>query len=479
MKKSILFVAAMLLCATLGAEIRLPEILQGDMVLQQNSEACIWGWAEPGKKVQVTASWCTDTFTAKADKKDGYWEVFIPTKDGGRDTYSISIEENGSGHRVEVKNIVFGEVWFASGQSNMEMSMNGYPWCPVEDSDFYITEAVKYPDIRYVTIPKAASLEAQEEVGGKWQVNGPANAQWFSATAYFFARRMSDALQVPIGIINCSWGGTRVECWIPEDVVRSYNDWGLEEYFRDQSNDEGGWQSCTPIVMYNGMFHPLRHYTVKGIIWYQGEGNVGGHDSYPHHLKDMVTIWRNEFNQGDIPFYFVEIAPWTYGDGEDGISGALLRESQLYASQIIPNSGMICTNDLVYDYEKTQIHPCRKREVGERLASMALNKTYGEDGYNCNYPQYLGHEVADGRIIVTLSEDQYGYSPWSGLKGFEVAGEDGVFHTATAEFVNGRLNVWSDEVPAPVHVRYGFRNFLPGNLQGLRGLPLIPFRSDK
>lgn len=482
MKRIFVITAAVLLTAvSVNAKIRLPEIMQGNMVLQQNTDACIWGWADPGKTVLLSADWCEGTFSVKADKKSGYWEIFVPTGAGSYDSHSISISQKGEEEGIEVENIVFGEVWFTSGQSNMEMQLNGFGGCPVEDSDYYIAEAVKYPGIRYVTVPKAANLEVQEETKGKWQVNCPANAQWFSATAYFFARRMSDALQVPIGIINCSWGGTYVEGWIPEETVRSYGEWPMSEgFFRDQSQEPEWWDYRSPVVMYNAMFHPLRHYTIKGILWYQGEANVGRHESYPSHLKDMVSIWREEFNQGELPFYLVELAPWLYGDGEEGISGALFRECQLLASQIIPNSGMVCTNDLVYEHEKTQIHPRKKREVGERLASMALNKTYGKTEYVCNYPQYASHEVlGDGRIRVYLTEEGNGYSPWMDIKGFEVAGEDGVFHSAVAEWIWGGLYVWSDEVPSPLHVRYGFKNFLPGNLTGHRGLPVIPFRSDK
>lgn len=484
MKRNLLLVAAMLMCATLGAKIRLPEIMQGNMVLQQNTNACIWGWAEPGKTVSLSASWIEEPFTCKADKESGYWEFFVPTKAGSYDTYSLSVSEKGDSETVLIDNVVFGEVWFTSGQSNMEMPMNGFTGCPVEDSDYYIAEAVKYPNIRYVTVPKArtkAGISVKEETYGKWQLNCPANVQWFSATAYFFARRMSDALQVPIGIINCAWGGSRVEGWLPEDVVKGYGGWPMDEgFFHEQSEERETWEYRTPVVMYNDMFHPLRHYTIKGILWYQGEGNVGHEDTYPDRLAEMVRIWREEFNQGELPFYLAELAPWLYGDGEEGISGALFRECQLKASQTIPNSGMICTNDLAYDHEKTQIHPRQKRQVGERFANLVLNKTYGKTEYACNYPQYVSHEVTDdGKIKLQLTEEQYGYSPWMYIKGFEVAGEDGVFHPAVAEWIWGALYVWSDDVPAPVHVRYGFKNFLPGNLTGHRGLPVIPFRSDK
>lgn len=238
------------------------------------------------------------------------------------------------------------------------------------------------------------------------------------------------------------------------------------------------WNYLTPIAMYNGMLHPLRHYTIKGFLWYQGESNVGKHDTYTERLKTMVDRWRKDFSQGELPFYIVEIAPYDYGEG---ISGALLREAQFRAASTLANSGIVCTNDLVYPFEKPQIHPCQKREVGNRLAYLALNKTYGYQSIAADYPTYRSMDIHGDTAEITFDHASDGFSPWSGIEGFEIAGADQVFYPATATLDTNKktILVKSDKVKEPVAVRYCFRNFQTGNLKNHRGMPVIPFRTDQ
>lgn len=457
-----------------NAKITLPDIISDNMVLQHSTVANIWGTAAPGATVRIELSWGKAVCT-KADD-NGRWKVGVTTGDASYTTHSMAFYENGAKNSdITLNNILFGEVWFASGQSNMEMPLSGFDNCPVEGANETIADAGNWPGIRFATIPKTGAMTPQESVSGKWQTNSPATAQWFSATAYYFARRMNRILNVPVGIINCSWGGTMVEGWLPKEILQGYDDIDLNLTL---PAEDSWWHHMTPLVMYNGMLHPLHNYTIKGFLWYQGESNVGSYKTYSERLATMVRVWREKWGQGDIPFYFAEIAPYNYGG--NGIDGALLREQQFKASKIIPNSGMITTNDLVYDYEYPQIHPAKKQEVGDRLAYLALEKTYGINGIQGCSPAFREMRTAGNKVEVLLDNAQQGLSPWVGIVGFEVAGADRVFHPAKAEIDMNKKSiiVWSDEVASPEAVRYCFKDFCPGNVVNGRGLPLIPFRSD-
>lgn len=285
---------------------------------------------------------------------------------------------------------------------------------------------------------------------------------------------MNQVLDIPIGIINSSWGGSTVEGWLPRDIVAQYPDINLE---RDIRKEEGHdwWHYMSPTLMYNGMIKPLQNYTIKGFLWYQGESNVGKHKTYAERLKTMVELWRKEWGLGELPFYYVEIAP--YGSSENYYS-ALLREAQFNAQKIIPNSGMISTNDLVENYEQYNIHPKDKSNVGKRLAYMALSKTYQIKGIEAVGPVYKSMEIKDGAALLSFDNAGGGFNRMTDIQGFEIAGEDKVFYPAKAELNGGQIKVSSDKVPTPAAVRYGFRDFKPGNVANIRELPLYPFRTD-
>jgi sialate O-acetylesterase len=469
MKNKILFLSLFLLCTGMaGANLKLPAQISNNMVLQQQTKVCLWGEATPNATVTITTSWSLPS-TTKAGA-DGKWKALIETNDASFQEQHLSIRDDNS--VVEVKNILIGEVWFCSGQSNMEMPLGGFGGCPIDDSNNLIADAPNHV-IRMVTIERKAALTPQPYANGEWKAPTPENAQGFSATAYHFALGLQRALQVPIGIINCSWGGSHVEGWLPKEILQGYPDIDISK-----AGSKEGIEYDQPMIMYNGLLAALTNYTVKGFTWYQGEGNVGHPDTYAERLATMVKLWRSLWGLGDIPFYYAEIAPYRYDGDNQKLSGALLREAQFKAQALIPNSAMITTNDLVKPFEDVQIHPANKKDVGERLSYQALNKTYGIKGIIADGPSYQTMEVKGNAIEVRFNNASSGFSPATGIEGFEIAGSDKVFHPAKARLGRGVVVVSSTEVTAPVAVRYCFRNFQIGNLTGARNLPVIPFRTD-
>ena len=455
--------------------VELPEIISDNAVLQQKSDVKLWGWSKPGRTVTVTPSWSEGkSYIAKADKKTGCWEVNVATPGASFTPQSVSFDDGDKPARID--NVLIGEVWFCSGQSNMEMPLRGF-WCqPVEGAAQAIAYSGKYPGVRMATVPKRASYTPQDRVEGKWKTSSPSNAAEFSALAYFFATSLSDILDVPVGIISCAYGGSKVEGWMPKSKLDTYPGWDMAKEQADSTINE--WERIG--VMYNAMLRPVLGYTVKGFLWNQGESNVGRHDEYPQHQKDMVEIWRQEWGLGELPFYFVELPGWKYGNGEE-TAAALFRECQHRAAEITPNSGIVCTTDLMYPYELEDIHARQKKPIGERLAFMAANRTYGIEGIPSCYPSFKSVDLQGDKAVVHFNNADAGLNPNMNLPGFEVAGEDRIFYPATAtEDWNARtVTVTSDKVSDIKAVRYCFHNFAIGQLKDMNGMPLIPFRTDK
>ena len=461
------------------AKIVLPEIVGDNMVLQQQTEARIWGTAEAGATVSAKASWLAQAVETRSDK-NGQWQLLLKTPAAEKREHQIVLSENGR-QQLTLSRVLIGEVWFASGQSNMEMPLEGFWNCPVNGNNEAIATAGEHPWVRVAPIKQNGQTKPVETCPGKWQVPSPATAAHFSATGWYFAQMLQRVLDVPVGVIACAWGGSKVEGWTPEEIVKTYSDVDIEKEQREGWNGSW-WHYYTPVIMYNGMLHPLRHYTIRGFLWYQGESNVGKEQTYPERLKTMADVWRREFGgtAQSLPFYLVEIAPWG-GYGNEWLSAPLFRECQHRAASIIENSGIICTNDLVQPYEVNQIHPAEKREVGNRLAYLALNRTYGMKDIVCDSPEYDRMEVHGDSIEVFFKYAEQGLSPWQDIRGFELAGADGQFHEATAVLNESHKSVFvtAPGVKAPTAVRYGFKAFLPGNLKSIRNLPVVPFRSDK
>ena len=463
------------------AKVRLPHLISDNMVIQQQTDVRLWGWAKPGKKVVAITSWSEQRSEARTDQQ-GRWLLTVKSPRASYTPLSITFDD-GDG-QITIHNILAGEVWVCAGQSNMEMPMKGFGQCPVENYNQEIIQAAGPRQVRSAKIPSIMRMTPQEDADTEWRECGPQTVGEFSATGYFFAQLVNKALDIPVGLIEANKGGSRVESWLTKE--------NLEKYTKEPTDTMGivnfkkEWDYHRALVWGNGTFNPILNYTVKGILFYQGCSNVGDPgDQYAERLKLLVEQWRSQFKLGEIPFYFVQIAPYHY-DNVDADNGAKLREQQFKASKMIPNSGLVCTNDAVYPYEPTQIHPTQKQKVGQRLAFLALNKTYGMDKIICESPSFKDMKIKNDTVMIHFDNECGGLSRFTDIKGFEVAGADKVFHEAKAEhFWQPGGGYWDEcviltcpEVQKPVAVRYCFRNWQLGNLANQGGLPLFPFRTD-
>ena len=481
MKKILTILALATLTISTQAKVRLPHIIGDNMVLQQQTEARLWGWAKPGKTIKVTTSWNNQAVSTKADK-DGQWLVKVKTPEASYAPLSITFDD---GEPLTINNVLAGEVWVCAGQSNMEMPVKGFWMCPVKDYNKVVIDAANHTGVRSVKIPSVMSSKPLNDAQCEWRTCSPNTVGPFSATGYFFARTMHHALNIPLGLIEANKGGSRVESWLTKENLEKYTNDPTDSVEICKKWDK--WDYHRSLLWGNGTFNPILNFTVKGILYYQGCSNVGDPgDQYSERMKLLVDQWRGQFGLGEIPFYFVQIAPYAYGDGLDGISGAKLREQQFKASQIIPNSSLVCTNDLVYPYEFSQIHPTQKCEVGERLAYTALNRDYGFEGLLYKSPSYKDMTIKEDAVYIHLQDNYHTDAPFEDIEGFEIAGEDKVFHPATAQhfwqegggYWDEAIKISSPEVKKPVAVRYCFKNFQLGNVKNAGGLPLFPFRTD-
>lgn len=456
------------------AAIELPDIIGDNMIVQQNADARMWGWATPGSKVTVSASWAPKKKITAVTGNDGRWNLELPTPSATFDPQSVHI--TGDGSDITLGNVLVGEVWFCSGQSNMEMPLAGYNMQQVDEAPQAIAYSTRYPGIRCATARRCGSYTLQDRVSGPWLENTPENTPRFSATAYFFARSLTDLLDVPVGIIVCSYGGSKVEGWQSREQLSHYPECDIDKEAADPAMND----MARINVMYNAMLHPLIGYTVKGFLWNQGESNVGQHDIYPQHMLDMVSEWREKWGLGELPFYFVEIPGYSYGN-DNGDSAAKFRECQHRAAEMIPNSGIVCTSDLVYPGQSYCIHSPVKRPLGERLAFMAGARTYGIRGLPVDYPRFRSMTVDGNKASLSFDNMPHGFAPFNDLEGFEAAGADGIFHPANAWGNWGTLtiDISCPDIDEIKDVRYNFRNFAVGKIHNHLGLPLIPFRTDR
>lgn len=490
----------MTLVSMASSALTLPKIFSNNMMLQQQTQAKVWGWAKPGSKVEVTPSWNGLHYTAKTDA-EGRWEVHLATPAASYDTYTVTVKGDGETKRLD--NVLVGEVWFCSGQSNMEMPLKGFWNCPVEGSNEAIAQSGRYKkSIRVATVEHKDALTPQKDVPVRWDECTPAAAGEFSACGYFFAQALTDIIDVPVGIINCSWGGSCVEGWLPKEILETYPD-GLvpmddTDYHRK-------------MVMYNGMLAPLAGYTIKGFLWNQGESNVGKEKEYVDRFMTMTRLWRSMWRQPDdkLSMYTVELPPYWY-DNNDGDWGARLREAQHTIAARLENSGCVCTNDLIYNYEQQQIHGSKKREIGQRLAYMAAARDYNVKGIACEAPEFIRFEAADPdldevRVVagskvaenvntkglkaykLYFTNAQDGFDRMMDIDGFEVAGSDKQWHKAivwsTSDWKAKTnpgcfLKLVCPEVEDVVYIRYNFKNFAPSTLHNLHGLPVVPFTTE-
>ena len=640
---------------SLAQNLKLPAIFSDNMVLQQKTNTPVWGWAAPEKTIQVTGSWNNKTLTAVADKS-GKWMVKLTTPEAGG-PYTLMVKGENT---ITFQNVLIGEVWVCSGQSNMEMPMTGWPNTPVFKSDTTIKQASKYPNIRLFNLQKKISETPLSDCTGKWVVSSFEAVAAFSATGYFFGLELYKRLNIPVGLIMTAWGGTPSEAWTSAEYIEKYDNFkplierlknkdfrkndsleyiktfskwqtqvgpenmefpgSIQKWMSNSLNDSEwsktlipeGWQADPklngfggvvwfrktveipkewegkdlsvefgpiddmdiswindyklgehmasnefyiprkytlpankvkagpnvvvvrmlnimgpggingtpsqlkiypvqdgdakaislagewkykmdvdnsklpavpqnkiefnanyPSSLFNGMINPLIPYAIKGAIWYQGESNVYDSKLYAQIFPEMVKCWRTIWNQGDFPFYYVQIAPYDYGATSNS---ELLREAQLHSLKNIPNSGMAVTMDIA---TIKNIHPPDKETVGKRLAYWALAKNYNIKDLAFSGPLYKKMMIEEDEIRLYFDYAKNGLlAKGSELTNFEIAGKDRKFFPALAIIENNTVTVHSFDVPTPVAVRYGWSNTATPNLFNIEGLPASSFRTD-
>jgi sialate O-acetylesterase len=457
------------------ATLVLSHIFSDHAVLQQQTEAPVWGWGDPGKKVEVI--WDGQTYKTTVEA-DGSWRVNIVTGKADGATYTLTVKSGKE--TVTVNDIVLGEVWLCSGQSNMEMPISGFGFQEVEGATEAIMAAPETASqVRVFDIKTGKCTEPQADVDAVWAYTDGAVTAKTSAVAYFFGKRLSKSLGVPVGIIVNAWGGSRIEPWMTREVIdgAGLTDQELKDLYAVEEQPDR-WPE-TPELIWNGRVKPIVGYAAKGILWYQGCSNMGQPHCYDKLQKAMVEMWRKEWGR-DLPFLFTLLAPHEHSDS-NGRWRPFFVENQLHTEEILSGSWAISTETLG---NEVTVHPSQKKEVGDMMVQRALQNVYGiYSGLSIELPRLK--EVTfgeDGTAKVTLTE------VWSNLMsisardivGFELAGEDRQFHLAKAQvdWDGGTILVSCPEVPKPIAVRYGWRNFMNANLQKSNGIPVPPFRSD-
>ncbi|GEO07200.1 9-O-acetylesterase [Adhaeribacter aerolatus] len=457
---SLLFFCVLL--STLGIKqtakaVAVPAVFSDHMVLQQNAEVTIWGWANPSEEVKVTCSWDNNAVKTKGNNL-AQWHVKIKTPiAGGPHTLTIK-----GYNTIEIKDVLMGEVWLCSGQSNMEWTTRA----GVDNAQLEIAKA-NYPSIRFFTVPRRSADGAQLDVDARWIVCTPETMPNFSAVGYFFGQRIHENLKMPVGLINSSWGGTPAEIWVNAKTITENKD--LAEAAAKLKEEPYG--PNKPGKAFNAMIAPLTPYRIAGALWYQGESNTSNPQNYEKLLPALIQNWRTEWGYA-FPFYFVQIAPYSYGDKHNGV---LLRDAQR-KSLSVPNTGMVVISDVG---NIKDIHPRNKIPVGQRLANWALNKTYGKEDVVFSGPLYKSMKTEGNKIRLSFDYAETGLA----VKGkeltlFEIAGADQKFVPATAKIAGNTIVVQAKSVKNPMAVRFAWSDTAEPNLFNKAGLPASSFRTD-
>lgn len=464
--KTILFSVFIFLSFALQAQLEVASVLGNDMVLQRNTEVNIWGKATPNQDVVVQTSWTKISTKTTADEK-GKWIVKVKsTNAGGPYTIKISSKKE----KILLQNILLGEVWLCSGQSNMEMPIRGFEDQPINNSCDILLDA-ENKQIRFFKVEHASISSPQDTCVGKWSVANAVTVSKFSAVSYLFAKQLQQKLNIPVGVICSAWGGSRIEPWMDAQTLAKFPNALAQTTF------DGIQPQHQAYKLYNGMIAPIQNFVIKGALWYQGESNIINYYEYAELMQAMIAQWRKNFNVGEFPFYFVEIAPYPY-PYKGALNSALQREAQLKAQALIPNSGMVSTIDLG---DEDWIHPAEKATVAKRLSLWALSETYHVEGLPYKTPTFKTMEVKDSVAIISFNDLALGLTSWGKkVNCIEIAGADKVFYPAEIKIVNKQLQVSSPNVKIPVAVRYAFSNFpkTEGYLYNTAGLPVPSFRTD-
>jgi sialate O-acetylesterase len=469
--------------AVARAEVKLPALFSDHMVLQRDQPAKVWGWATPGEEVKVQIA--GQTKTAKT-ADDGSWSVQLdPLPAGGPHTLTIACADS----TRTIQDVLVGEVWICSGQSNMQWDINA-----TYDADLEALTA-KSSAVRLISVPQVGTQELKNDFDGKWEIATPETVRSFSAVGYLYGRQIHETLGVPVGLIDDAWGGSAAEAWVRRDILEKdpkYADlikgWqGMEAAYNDAATPadkkkqlEGQMRgNARPGNIYNGVLKPTIGYGIRGAIWYQGESNAGRAYQYRDLFPLMIQSWRDEWGIGDFPFFWVQLADFMAEKPEPGDSAwAELREAQTMTLSRLPNTGQAVIIDIG---EGKDIHPRNKLDVARRLARWALATVYG---VNIPYqsPTYKSMKVEGNKVVLTFDHVGSGLSTFDvdEARGFAVAGEDKAWHWATSAKVTGAdtIEVSCDKVSAPVAVRYGWADNPVVNVYSKEHLPLTPFRTD-
>ena len=429
------------------------------MVLQQNDSVSIWGWAGPADKIYVTTGWdgrIDSTITSNGAK----WKLKVKTPNAGG-PYTISVRARNK--TLTLTDVLIGEVWICSGQSNMEWSYNH----GLKDVRDELPKCFN-KNIRFFHINKTTSDYPQDDVVASWEICDSTTLKRFSAVGYFFGKSLHKNLNIPIGLIHSSWGGTPAEVWVQEELVTGVTE--LNEASKKLHNARS-WP-VLPGKTFNAMIAPLSSYKIAGVIWYQGESNTGTNSTYEQLMKVLIDSWRKEWNT-DFPFYLVQIAPYSYGNYN---IGAMLQEAQIKLMSH-RKTGTVVITDLVNDVNN--IHPINKHDVGARLANWALAEKYSVKGIHYRSPQFKSMEVVKGKAILSFRDTASGLiSKDKIVSGFFISGEKEQWFPADAKIEGDKIIISSKNVYSPAQVRFGFGNTIIGNVFSKEGLPLTPFRTD-
>ncbi|MBT6658836.1 MAG: sialate O-acetylesterase [Verrucomicrobia bacterium] len=450
------------------AEVKLPSVFDDHMVLQQGQKLPIWGWADPGESVTVSVA--GQTKKTKAGK-DGAWDVHLKPLKASKTPVAFSVKGSNS---IEFEDVLVGEVWLCSGQSNMEWRVSQ------SDNPKEEIAAAKHPLIRHIKIPHRPSSTPEKDVTperGGWEVCSPETVGNFTGVGYFFARNLLDELDVPIGLLGCNWGGTRIEPWTTPSGFKSVP--ALKEIAEKldtfpQKRDNGSINHQSALALHNGMISPINPYGIRGALWYQGESNNGEGMLYYEKKKALINGWRDIWNNKKMPFYFVQLAPYKYGGEPTRLAG--IWQAQLETLKV-PHTGMAVTTDIG---NIRDIHPRNKQEVGRRLALWALTKDYGKKGIEYSGPLFKSARFRKDTAIVRFTHaDDLKSTNGKALSHWEVAGEDEKFTAAQAEIKGSTVVARSDTVKKPKFVRFGYHQEAEPNLANGAGLPASPFTTGE
>ena len=470
-----------------SSDLKLMDLFSDGMVLQQKSKTKIWGISNENATINIESSWGVKSST-EADT-NGNWITEIDTPKAGG-PYFMKITDGIK--TKEIKDILIGEVWFASGQSNMEMPLEGYlPAEPIDNADQEILNSLNN-NLRMFTVTNNVTLSKIDTVDGKWLSSNPENSRYFSATGYFFAKKLQKDLGIPIGIISSNWGGTPAESWVSEEKLRTLKDFDKDidalykryENFQNQpvpldknkgnvkdANPKGCCLSL-PVVLYNAMVNPIINYKIAGVIWYQGESNVSRAKQYQKLFPLMINDWRNKWGY-QFPFYFVQLAPFKY-DGESKDKLAELRDAQRLTLKL-PKTGMAVSLDNTKDFHL--IHPTNKESVGLRLAYIDLNRKYNKEIVDSG-PLYKSKLINKNKITIEFDYVGSGLTKKGDkLLEFEIAGKNQKFIKANAQIKNNKVLVWNNKISNPKYVRYGWKDTSTASLFNKEGLPASSFNS--